>query len=190
MSNNNEMEFLKNAVKALEKKYSGNGFIAVDNEGALMDALRLANSLARRENKAYFLVIPVDKTVHSEKDAANVFFLADSKSKMIVYMLDRRKDIDAMFEVNGGQVTDLLWKKSVTVVTEKSVTVVTERPTVDKFKENSWDKIVALKKEGEEKRNQILAVGKKQIESILKEGEIDYLKLLREESSYQCKQNT
>lgn len=25
---------------------------------------------ARRENKAYFLVIPVDKTVHSEKDAA------------------------------------------------------------------------------------------------------------------------
>ena len=29
---------LKNAVKALEKKYSGNGFVAVDNEGALMDA--------------------------------------------------------------------------------------------------------------------------------------------------------
>lgn len=163
---------LKNAVKALEKKYSGNGFVAVDNEGALMDALRLANSLARRENKAYFLVIPVDKTVHSEKDAANVFFLADSKSKMIGYMLDRRKDIDAMFEVNGGQVTDLLWKKSATIVTEKPVTVVTvvtERPTVDKFKENSWDKIVALKKEGEEKRNQILTVGKKQIESILKE---------------------
>lgn len=106
---------LKNAVKALEKKYSGNGFVAVDNEGAL--------SLARRENKAYFLVIPVDKTVHSEKDAANVFFLADSKSKMIGYMLDRRKDIDAMFEVNGGQVTDLLWKKSATVVTEKPVTV-------------------------------------------------------------------
>lgn len=126
MSNN---EMLKNAVKALEKKYLGNGFIAVDNEGALMDALRLA----RRENKAYFLVIPVDKTVHSEKDAANVFFLADSKSKMIGYMLDRRKDIDAMFEVNGGQVTDLLWKKSATIVTE--------RPTVDKFKENSWDKI-------------------------------------------------
>lgn len=163
MSDNNEIEFLKNAVKALEKKYSGNGFVAVDNEGALMDALRLANSLARRENKAYFLVIPVDKTVHSEKDAANVFFLADSKSKMIGYMLDRRKGIDAMFEVNGGQVTDLLWKKSATIVTE--------RPTVDKFKENSWDKIVALKKEGEEKRNQILAVGKKQIESILKEGE-------------------
>ena len=61
--------------------------------------------------------------------------------KMIGYMLDRRKDIDAMFEVNGGQVTDLLWKKSATVVTEKPVTVVTERPTVDKFKENSWDKI-------------------------------------------------
>ena len=160
MSNN---EMLKNAVKALQKKYLGNGFIAVDNEGALMDALRLANSLARRENKVYFLVIPVDKTVHSEKDAANVFFLADSKSKMIGYMLDRRKDIDAMFEVNGGQVTDLLWKKSATIVTE--------RPTVDKFKENSWDKIVALKKEGEEKRNQILAVGKKQIKSILKEGE-------------------
>ena len=153
-------EMLKNAVKALQKKYSGNGFVAVDSEGALMDAL----SLARRENKVYFLVIPVDKTVHSEKDAANVFFLADSKSKMIGYMLDRRKDIDAMFEVNGGQVTDLLWKKSATIVTE--------RPTVDKFKENSWDKIVALKKEGEEKRNQILAVGKKQIESILKEGEI------------------
>lgn len=38
-------EMLKNAVKALEKKYSGNGFVAVDNEGALMDA--------RRENKAY-----------------------------------------------------------------------------------------------------------------------------------------
>lgn len=161
MSNN---EMLKNAVKALEKKYLGNGFIAVDNEGALMDALRLANSLARRENKAYFLVIPVDKTVHSEKDAANVFFLADSKSKMIGYMFDRRKDIDAMFEVNGGQVTDLLWK-------HKKEIVVTERPTVDKFKENSWDKIVALKKEGEEKRNQILAVGKKQIESILKEKE-------------------
>lgn len=161
MSNN---EMLKNAVKALEKKYLGNGFIAVDNEGALMDALRLANSLARRENKAYFLVIPVDKTVHSEKDAANVFFLADSKSKMIGYMFDRRKDIDAMFEVNGGQVTDLLWKR-------KKEIVVTERPTVDKFKENSWDKIVALKKEGEEKRNQILAVGKKQIESILKEKE-------------------
>ena len=34
-------EMLKNAVKALEKKYSGNGFVAV----ALMDA--------RRENKAY-----------------------------------------------------------------------------------------------------------------------------------------
>ena len=153
-------EMLKNAVKALQKKYSGNGFVAVDSEGALMDAL----SLARRENKVYFLVIPVDKTVHSEKDAANVFFLADSKSKMIGYMLDRRKDIDAMFEVNGGQVTDLLWKKSATIVTE--------RPTVDKFKENSWDKIVALKKEGEEKRNQILAVGKKQIESIFKEGEI------------------
>lgn len=171
-------EMLKNAVKALEKKYSGNGFVAVDNEGALMDALRLANSLARRENKAYFLVIPVDKTVHSEKDAANVFFLADSKSKMIGYMLDRRKDIDAMFEVNGGQVTDLLWKKkpiitekSATIVMKNSVTIVTERPTVDKFKENSWDKIVALKKEGEEKRNQILAVGKKQIESILKEKE-------------------
>lgn len=164
MSDNNEIEFLKNAVKALEKKYSGNGFVAVDTEGALMDALRLANSLARRENKAYFLVIPVDKTVHSEKDAANVFFLADSKSKMIGYMLDRRKDIDAMFEVNGGQVTDLLWKKK-----PISATIVTERPTVDKFKENSWDKIVALKKEGEEKRNQILAVGKKQIESILKE---------------------
>ena len=81
-------EMLKNAVKALEKKYSGNGFVAVDNEGALMDA--------RRENKAYFLVIPVDKTVHSKKDAANVFFLADSKSKMIGYMFDRRKDIDAM----------------------------------------------------------------------------------------------
>lgn len=81
-------EMLKNAVKALEKKYSGNGFVAV----ALMDAL----SLARRENKAYFLVIPVDKTVHSKKDAANVFFLADSKSKMIGYMFDRRKDIDAM----------------------------------------------------------------------------------------------
>ena len=155
---------LKNAVKALEKKYSENGFVAVDNEGALMDALRLANSLARRENKAYFLVIPVDKTVHSEKDVANVFFLADSKSKMIGYMLDRRKDIDAMFEVNGGQVTDLLWKKSVIIVTE--------RPTVDKFKENSWDKIVALKKEGEEKRNQILAIGEKQIESILKKGEV------------------
>ena len=155
---------LKNAVKALEKKYSGNGFVAVDNEGALMDALRLANSLAQRENKAYFLVIPVDKTVHSEKDVANVFFLADSKSKMIGYMLDRRKDIDAMFEVNGGQVTDLLWKKSVIIVTE--------RPTVDKFKENSWDKIVALKKEGEEKRNQILAIGEKQIESILKRGEV------------------
>ena len=157
-------EMLKNAVKALEKKYSGNGFVAVDNEGALMDALRLANSLAQRENKAYFLVIPVDKTVHSEKDVANVFFLADSKSKMIGYMLDRRKDIDAMFEVNGGQVTDLLWKKSVIIVTE--------RPTVDKFKENSWDKIVALKKEGEEKRNQILAIGEKQIESILKKGEV------------------
>lgn len=40
--------------------------------------------------------IPVDKTVHSKKDAANVFFLADSKSKMIGYMFDRRKDIDAM----------------------------------------------------------------------------------------------
>ena len=26
-------EMLKNAVKALEKKYSGNGFVAVDNEG-------------------------------------------------------------------------------------------------------------------------------------------------------------
>ena len=155
---------LKNAVKALEKKYSENGFVAVDNEGALMDALRLANSLAQRENKAYFLVIPVDKTVHSEKDVANVFFLADSKSKMIGYMLDRRKDIDAMFEVNGGQVTDLLWKKSVIIVTE--------RPTVDKFKENLWDKIVALKKEGEEKRNQILAIGEKQIESILKKGEV------------------
>ena len=50
----------------------------------------------------------------------------------------------------------LLWKKK---------PIVTERPTVDKFKENSWD----MKKEGEEKRNQILAVGKKQIESILKE---------------------
>ena len=36
---------------------------------------------------------------------------------------------------------------------------------------NLWDKIVALKKEREEKRNQILAVGKKQIKSILKEGE-------------------
>ena len=52
-------EMLKNAVKALEKKYSGNG--------ALMDARR----------------IPVDKTVHS---------------KMLIN--DRRKDIDAMFEVN------------------------------------------------------------------------------------------
>lgn len=138
-------EMLKNAVKALEKKYSGNGFIAVDNEGALR--------LARRENKAYFLVIPCNALV--DHNAENLFYLVDSKSKMVGYMFDRR---------NGGQVTDLLWKR-------KKEIVVTERPTVDKFKENSWDKIVALKKEGEEKRNQILAVGKKQIESILKEKE-------------------
>ena len=56
-----------------------------------MDSLR-QRSWMRGERIRH---IPVDKTVH----AANVFFLADSKSKMIGYMLDRRKDIDAMFEV-------------------------------------------------------------------------------------------
>lgn len=155
-------EMLKNTVKALEKKYCGNGFIAVNNEGALMDALRLANSLARRENKGYFLIIPCNALV--DHNAENLFYLVDCHNKMVGYMFDRRNGIDALFEVNGGQVTDLLWKR-------KKEIVVTERPTVDKFKENSWDKIVALKKEGEEKRNQILAVGKKQIESILKEKE-------------------
>lgn len=128
-------EMLKNAVKALERKYLGNGFIAVDNEGVLMDAL----SLARRENKAYFLVIPCNTLV--DHNAENLFYLVDSKSKMVGYMFDRRNEIDALFEVNGGQVTDLLWKR-------KKEIVVTERLTVDKFKENSWDKIV----EGEEKR--------------------------------------
>lgn len=155
-------EMLKNAVKALERKYLKNGFIAVNDEEALMSAIKLAGLMKKRENKDYFLVIPCNALV--DHNAENLFYLADCNSKMVCYMFDRRNGIDALFEVKGGQVTDLLWKR-------KKEIVVTERPTVDKFKENSWDKIVALKKEGEEKRNQILAVGKKQIESILKKGE-------------------
>ena len=155
-------EMLKNAVKALERKYLKNGFIAVNDEEALMSAIKLAGLMKKRENKDYFLVIPCNVLV--DHNAENLFYLADCNSKMVGYMFDRRNGIDALFEVKGGQVTDLLWKR-------KKEIVVTERPTVDKFKENSWDKIVALKKEGEEKRNQILAVGKKQIESILKKGE-------------------
>lgn len=61
---------------------------------------------ARRENKVYFLVIPCNALV--DHNAENLFYLADSKSKMIGYMFDRRNEIDALFEVNGGQVTDLL----------------------------------------------------------------------------------
>lgn len=155
-------EMLKNAVKALERKYLKNGFIAVNDEEALMSAIKLAGLMKKRENKDYFLVIPCNALV--DHNAENLFYLADCNSKMVGYMFDRRNGIDALFEVKGGQVTDLLWKR-------KKEIVVTERPTVDKFKENSWDKIVALKKEGEEKRNQILAVGKKQIELILKKGE-------------------
>lgn len=155
-------EMLKNAVKALERKYLKNGFIAVNDEEALMSAIKLAGLMKKRENKDYFLVIPCNALV--DHNAENLFYLADCKSKMVGYMFDRRNGIDALFEVQGGQVTDLLWKR-------KKEVVVTERPTINKFKENSWDKIVALKKEGEEKRNQILAVGKKQIESILKKGE-------------------
>lgn len=155
-------KMLKNAVKALERKYLKNGFIAVNDEEALMSAIKLAGLMKKRENKDYFLVIPCNALV--DHNAENLFYLADCNSKMVGYMFDRRNGIDALFEVKGGQVTDLLWKR-------KKEIVVTERPTVNKFKENSWDKIVALKKEGEEKRNQILAVGKKQIESILKKGE-------------------
>ena len=155
-------EMLKNAVKALERKYLKNGFIAVNDEEVLMSAIKLAGLMKKRENKDYFLVIPCNALV--DHNAENLFYLADCNSKMVGYMFDRRNGIDALFEVKGGQVTDLLWKR-------KKEIVVTERPTVDKFKENSWDKIVALKKEGEEKRNQILAVGKKQIELILKKGE-------------------
>ena len=155
-------EMLKNAVKALERKYLKNGFIAVNDEEALMSAIKLAGLMKKRENKDYFLVIPCNALV--DHNAENLFYLADCNSKMVGYMFDRRNGIDALFEVKGGQVTDLLWKR-------KKEIVVTERPTVDKFKENSWDKIVALRKEGEAKRVQILAVGKKQIESILKKGE-------------------
>ncbi len=157
-------EMLTNAVKALERKYLKNGFIAVNDEEALTNAIKLGGLLKKRENKDYFLVIPCNAL--ADHNAENIFYLADCKSKMVGYMFDRRNGIDALFEVQGGQATDLLWKRK-----KEVEVVVTERPTIDKFKENSWDKIVVLKKEGEEKRNQILAVGKKQIESILKKGE-------------------
>lgn len=159
-------EMLENAVKALKKKYTKNGFLAVSDEEDLERQLKVGVRCRDNMRKDYFAVIPCSALV--DKDIENVFYLADCNSKMVGYIFDRRNGIDSLHEINAGQATDLLWKQE---KKKKPVVVVTERPTVSKFKENSWDKIVALKREGEAQRNQIYEVGKKQIESILKKAE-------------------
>lgn len=153
-------EMLKNAVKALERKYLKNGFIAVNDEEALLSAFKLVELLKKRENKEYFLVIPANKLV-GVSEIEGIYLLSDRHLK-VMYMYNYNDNV--ILEWEGMNVKEYKWKKA-------KQQIITERPTVDKFKENSWDKIVALKKEGEEKRNQILAVGKKQIELILKKGE-------------------
>ena len=153
-------EMLKNAVKALERKYLKNGFIAVNDEEALLSTFKLVELLKKRENKEYFLVIPANKLV-GVSEIEGIYLLSDRHLK-VMYMYNYNDN--AILEWEGMNVKEYKWKKA-------KQQIITERPTVDKFKENSWDKIVALRKEGEAKRNQILAVGKKQIESILKKGE-------------------